>query len=226
MAQAVVGAVPDTNRIPTSFTTTHDTDGLPGWGALDWFRPAGTIVGAPASGTIERTGGSAGSRGTGIYGRNAYLKTDSGQRIFMTHFSDLFVRGRQRVEAGQPLGRVAPYGNASHIHVAVQGAPDRGGKVQLNNEGGGGVTGAVSGAVGGAVDAVTGAPGAAKDAVSGAVDKLNPFDDIAGWASEYGVRGFQIAAGFVLVLVGLVLLGKQLGVPVGGAMSARRMGTQ
>lgn len=206
--------VPTANRIPTSFTTTHNTDGLPGWGALDWFKDAGTIVGAPASGTIERVGGSAGSRGTGIYGRNVYLKTDSGQRLFLTHFSDLFVRGSQRVEAGEPLGRVAPYGNASHIHVAVQGAADKGGKVDI----------AGKGEDDGGIDFLPDwVPGKGKvEAVASTTDTvLNGPADLVRWIGGNWNRIAQVGGGFVLLLVGLLLLGRRLGAELPGPAALR-----
>lgn len=213
MAAAVSGrTVPAPNLLPASFTTDHATDGLPGWGADDWFRPAGTIVGTPVAGTVERTGGAAGSRGGGVYGRSVYLKTDSGQRLFLTHFSEIFVRDRQRLEPGEPLGRVAPYGNASHIHVAAQGAADKGGKVDLY--GGSRNPNPVGRAADAAEDAVRGAVGGAADAAEGAVrgrlvDELKSLFDFGSW----GIRAVQVTGGFVLLLVGLVLLGKQLGVP-------------
>lgn len=211
MAAATLGKVSAGNQFPTSFTTTHDTDGLPGWGALDWFRPAGTVIGTPVGGTIERTGGTSGARGAKIYGRNIYLRTDSGQRLFLTHFSEIFVRDRQRVEPGEPLGRVAPYGNASHIHVAAQGAADKGGKVSLT---GGGGSSAPSGK---GKDVF---PGRGEGVVSGAVDSvLNAPDKWVGdqikglWKGIDLARIAQVGGGFVLLLVGLVLLGRHLGLP-------------
>lgn len=202
-----VGTVPSANLLPAEFTTTHDTDGLPGWGALDWMRPAGTIVGSPVGGTVERTGGSTGTRGAGVYGRNVYLKTDSGQRLFLTHFSDIFVRDRQRVQAGDPLGRVAPYGNASHIHIAAQGAADKGAKVDLEEapSQGGKPDGGTS-----VLDIVTSPFGLGWGRGGKQVSEI---DSVWDWTKEYGVRGVQVTLGFVILIVGLVLLGKHLGAP-------------
>lgn len=217
MAGSGLVSVPETNRMPSSFTTTHKTDGLPGWGALDWFRPAGTIVGLPVGGTVERLSGSAGSSGDKVYGRSLYVRTDEGQRLFLTHFSDLFVRVGQRLGPGDPIGRVAPYGRASHIHVASQGAADRGDKVRLddgqrsgrdprNVEGAGPLPSGGGGIVGGAA-------GAAGGAVGDAVGAVRSVGDLIGWISDPAnlARIAQLLGGSLLLVIGLVLLGRQVG---------------
>jgi hypothetical protein len=110
-------ALPESNILPASFKVTHRTSGAEQYGATDWMRPAGTVFGAPVGGTIYNIHGTPGSRGDGIYGYIAYLKGDNGVTYFMTHFDNVYVRNGQRVQRGTPIGTVAPYGKASHIHV-------------------------------------------------------------------------------------------------------------
>lgn len=126
--------------MPAQFTTNHKTDGLPGWGAWDWSAPAGTVVGSPVSGTIVRLSGDGKRHGT-VYGWNIYIKTDDGRMLFLTHFSTRMVKKGQRIGVGTPLGRVMSYGKASHIHIAVQGAADKGEQVDLSASGAQGQTG-------------------------------------------------------------------------------------
>jgi hypothetical protein len=112
------GHVPKGQIIPATFSRTHETSGLPGYPATDWFKPAGTLVGAPVSGKITRISGGAGSRGSGIYGWNVYITGDDGSQYFLTHFGSLAgLKEGMRIKRGTPMGRVAKYGNASHIHV-------------------------------------------------------------------------------------------------------------
>lgn len=116
-ANVAPNAVQASNILPASFKVTHRTTGAEQYGATDWFRPAGTVFGAPVGGTIYNIHGTPGSRGNGIYGYIAYLKGDNGVTYFLTHFDKVFVRDGQRVQRGTPIGTVAPYGNASHIHI-------------------------------------------------------------------------------------------------------------
>lgn len=108
------------NIIPAAFKVTHQTSGLEEYGATDWFRPAGSVVGAPVDGRIVRVSGGPGTRGKGIYGWSVYIEGDDGSKYFLTHFADLFRRGG-RIRRGQPLGTVADYGQADHIHVGRKG---------------------------------------------------------------------------------------------------------
>lgn len=116
------GHVPQGQIIPSTFKRTHETSGLAGYPATDWFKPAGTLVGAPVSGKITRISGGEGTRGSGIYGWNLYITGDDGSQYFLTHFGSLAgLREGMRIKRGTPLGRVARYGNASHIHVGRRG---------------------------------------------------------------------------------------------------------
>lgn len=219
MAGSAIGTVPPTNWLPSQFTTTHNTDGLAGFGALDWFRPGGEPVGLPVGGVVERVSGRGGQNYSGsVYGRSLWVRTDTGQRLFLTHFADpVFVRPGQRIQAGQPLGRVAPWrSGAPHIHVGVQGAKDSGGKVDLGRATGTGEPSGRPGATflpgGGFVPSddpgfSIGGPGGIGDAVN---DWLIP--DFISWKNA--IRIGEVIGGFLLVLLGLYLAGRRLGVSV------------
>ena len=114
--------------LPERFTPTHQTGGLPGYPAIDVFAHAGTIVGAPTSGTITRLSGhpvTPIATPGGPYGLSCYLTRHDGGIYFLTHFSLLRVHVGQKVVRGTPLGAVADYTRAtggvtpSHIHEGL-----------------------------------------------------------------------------------------------------------
>lgn len=111
--------------LPPTIKTDHATKGLPGYPAYDWYNESGTVVGSPAAGKITRVSGYApgeSSRDPSVYGQSVHLQTDAGGRAFLTHFDKLAVKEGQRVEYGQPLGTVADYGSADHIHYGIASA--------------------------------------------------------------------------------------------------------
>jgi biotin carboxyl carrier protein len=211
--------VPAKNTLPTQFTTTHNTDGLPGYGAFDWFRPAGTIVGSPFSGVVTRgKHGRGGTTGT-IFGYSFNLKSDTGQELFLTHFSDIFVRPGQHVKYGQPLGRVSAWsGGQTHIHIGVKGAKDVGGHVNLGRPVGLDPATRVPptdtpGGVGIIVGGAKGAAGAVGDVVGGITDVVTAPADAIRWIGDNWDRVLEVVGGFVITIAGLYLLARQLGAP-------------
>lgn len=132
--QAVIAdlspAPPATVQLPETFTATHQTDGLPGYPAVDVFAKGGTVVLAPADGVIDKISGhpvTPKATPGGPYGLSCYLARDAGGRYFATHFATLAVTVGQRVKKGQPIGTVADYSKAtggvtpSHIHLGFRG---------------------------------------------------------------------------------------------------------
>jgi len=115
-------------QLPTKFTATHQTDGLPGYPAIDVFAPGGTIALSPAAGTVTRLSGhpvTPTTRPGGPYGLSCYLQRADGATYFLTHFATLHVKVGQKVGQGQPLGTIADYARAtggvtpSHIHEGL-----------------------------------------------------------------------------------------------------------
>ena len=89
--------------------------------AIDIMAPAGTPVVAAAAGRVERLFYSEG--GGGI---TAYVKSEDGRWIYYYAHLQEYAPGLsegQRVERGQPVGRVGSTGNASvrgpHLHFAI-----------------------------------------------------------------------------------------------------------
>ena len=101
---------------------THQTDGLPGYPAIDLFAPAGTPFDAPENGRVVRLSGRGGVSGN-VFGYSVYFQGDSGKTYFITHLAP---GGRPRpgtrVRRGQPLGRVSRWtSGSSHAHVGIHG---------------------------------------------------------------------------------------------------------
>lgn len=229
--------------LPRTIKTTHPTRGLPGYPAYDWFREAGTVVGAPASGKISRVSGDdpANAKTPGIYGRSVYLETDEGGRAFLTHFDKLDVTENQRVERGTPLGTVADYGSADHIHYGIESSRPLGSVVTLGSGGdtegplgrdrlagdtiGGSslLDGLRSGAGGvgswlagdSIVDAAKGIPDVPGNVLDRALD-IPVFGDAVSFFKWVGTprnwqRILEILGGTALALLGVVMLGKASG---------------
>jgi len=100
---------------------THQTDGLPGYPAVDIFAPAGTPFRAPENGRVVRWSGRGGTSGN-VFGYTVYFQGDSGKMYFITHLE----KGRAAVGAhvgkGGVLGRVSPWkSGSSHAHVGIHG---------------------------------------------------------------------------------------------------------
>jgi murein DD-endopeptidase MepM/ murein hydrolase activator NlpD len=89
--------------------------------ALDIMAPRGSLVVAAAEGTVERLHYSAG--GGGI---TAYVRSPDGQWMYYYAHLDSYAPGLalgQRLDRGDPIGRVGSTGNANaawpHLHFAV-----------------------------------------------------------------------------------------------------------
>ncbi len=103
---------------------THQTDGLPGYPAKDFFAPAGASVGCPKDGTIRKLSGHdprEGGNPGGAYGWSIYLESGDGDR-FLTHFGTRAVTLGQKVKRGETIGTVCDAAVArmpsslSHVH--------------------------------------------------------------------------------------------------------------
>lgn len=107
------------------FTPTHQTTGLPGYPAKDFFAKPGTPVLAPQNGKVTKlsghdpkTGGVAG----GAYGWSVYITTSTAV-YFATHFGTRSVKLGQVVKRGDRIGTVCDAAvarmpsSSSHIHL-------------------------------------------------------------------------------------------------------------
>lgn len=109
----------------------HETAGLAGYPAHDWFAPAGAVVVSPVDGVCFKTSGHDPRGGpvpgaAGVYGWSVYLQADDGSKWYMTHLATRSVKVGQRVRRGQALGTVANwhrYGRPDHVHMGVHAAP-------------------------------------------------------------------------------------------------------
>lgn len=107
----------------------HQTDGLPGYPAHDYFAPAGTHAVAPVSGRVIKLSGHDPASGPtngphGPLGWSVYIQGDDGKTYFLTHMGSRNVKVGQKVRQGQIIGTVADYdkyGTPSHIHQGVNG---------------------------------------------------------------------------------------------------------
>jgi murein DD-endopeptidase MepM/ murein hydrolase activator NlpD len=116
----------------------HETAGLAGYPAIDFFAAPGSPVCAPEPGTVQRFSGhdpalgpigpdgNPGGRAAagGPLGWSLYLLGDSGTSYFMTHLDTRTCVVGQRVRTGLQLGTIADYdkwGRSSHVHVGVHG---------------------------------------------------------------------------------------------------------
>jgi hypothetical protein len=98
---------------------THDTDGLPGYPAVDIFAKPGTPFLAPEDGRIIRHSGRGGTSGN-VYGRSIYFRGKSGRTYFITHLTNVAPKGSYRKD--QRIGAVSPWDSGDeHAHVGVKG---------------------------------------------------------------------------------------------------------
>lgn len=113
-------------QLPSHFTPTHETLGLPGFPAVDVFAPAGTPVCSPVTGKVTKLSGhkpTPSSPPGGPYGWSIYLTGREGT-YFLTHFGSRsgIVQLGGCIGRGEVIGRVADYARAtggktpSHIH--------------------------------------------------------------------------------------------------------------
>jgi murein DD-endopeptidase MepM/ murein hydrolase activator NlpD len=109
----------------------HNTDGLAGYPAIDFFAAPGSPVIAPESGRIERFSGHDPAEGPplgvgGPLGWSIYLRGNSGTTYFMTHLGTRTVKVGQVVGEADKIGTVADYDKYagkgfSHCHCGVHG---------------------------------------------------------------------------------------------------------
>jgi hypothetical protein len=108
--------------------TTHDTDGLKGYPAVDIFAAPGTPFRAPERGRIVRISGHPGKTDGNVFGQSIYFQGVSGRKYFITHLGS--VREKGRYDAGSILGTVSAWsGGSSHAHVGwnddnLKGSPN------------------------------------------------------------------------------------------------------
>jgi hypothetical protein len=105
----------------------HETEGLPGYPAYDFFANAGDPVIACESGIIHKLSGHDPNLPPplgphGPYAWSLYLKGDSGSDYYYTHLKTRSVGLGQRVQIGEQVATVAnylQYGTANHVHLGV-----------------------------------------------------------------------------------------------------------
>ena len=108
----------------------HETEGLPGYPALDFLGPAEASVLAFEAATVERFSGHDPAQGPvegihGPFGWSVYLRAASGVDYYVTHLGSRVVNVGDSVKGGQQIGTVADYahfGGTNHAHVGVHGA--------------------------------------------------------------------------------------------------------
>lgn len=116
-------------QLSKAFSPTHPTGGLDGYPAIDEFAAPGTVVLAPAAGTIRKLSGknpALGGKPGGAYGWSLYLLRADGREHFLTHMGSRFVTTGQKVARGEPIGTVCSArvvgspASSSHIHNGLR----------------------------------------------------------------------------------------------------------
>ena len=118
---------PIPKNLLTSISGEHETMGLPGYPAHDYFAPAGTPAVAPVDGTVSRLSGHPPGEGPtegphGPFGWSVYISGDNGHSYYLTHLGSRTVSVGEQVKLGEPIGTVgdyARYGTPSHIHMGI-----------------------------------------------------------------------------------------------------------
>lgn len=112
------GRKPKTGITYRGQRSTHDTDGLAGFPAVDIFAKPGTAFLAPEAGRVVRLSGSGGTSGQ-VYGYSVYFIGESGRVYFITHLN--YRRAPVgSYKQGQVLGTVSAWsGGSPHAHVGV-----------------------------------------------------------------------------------------------------------
>lgn len=111
----------------TSEGALHQTSGLAGYPAHDFFAPAGSPAVAPVTGKVVRFSGHDPAAGPtdgphGPFGYSVYIQGDDGKSYYLTHMGSRSIKVGQTVKAGQVIGTVGNYakwGGANHIHMGV-----------------------------------------------------------------------------------------------------------
>lgn len=131
--QASNGALPNTfagSPVPGQrpVPATHQTAGLAGFPAVDYFAKAGTPCVSPVTGKVTRLSGHDPKNGPtngphGPFGWSVYIE-GGGKTYFLTHMGSRTVRVGQSVRQGEQIGTVGNYvrwGGTDHIHQGVKG---------------------------------------------------------------------------------------------------------
>lgn len=111
----------------TSVGGEHQTEGLPGYPAHDFFAPSGSPVVAPVTGRVVKLSGHDPAEGPvegphGPLGWSVYIEAPDGHTYYLTHLGSRSVHLGQTIKAGQRIGSVADYakyGTPSHVHMGV-----------------------------------------------------------------------------------------------------------
>lgn len=106
-------------QLPASFKITHQTAGLPGFGAVDLFRDPGTPVLAAEDGVLVWPHQIVWDAAKRVGGWAFYFQGVSGNTFFDAHLAEVVPAGRYR--KGDLVGTVAPVPHGwwpSHIHHA------------------------------------------------------------------------------------------------------------
>ena len=210
--------------------------------------PAGTPVYSWDNLQVVRISGGSGSRGSDIGGWNVYLQDHTGHQYFMTHVENLRVKVGMVLRPGQPIAQVGRYaGMATHTHIGYTGGDPvdvLGLQPNFIFTPGGAIAGSTviqqrearlpKAKSGGAPLANVPVLGSAGRAAIGGLDwVLSPVDSAIGaakspldalnWIGGNWDRVAEVAAGFILVLVGLIQMSRAMGLGVPGAKLATKM---
>lgn len=106
-------------QLPTQQKTTHQTSGLGGFPAQDWFGKPGTAILAPENGRIVRHSGSGGTSGQ-VYGWSLYFDgAQTGNLYYITHLAWRAPLGAYK--RGDVIGTISAWsGGAPHAHVGIK----------------------------------------------------------------------------------------------------------
>lgn len=150
------------------------------------------------------------STGSGVNdGSTVFATGSSGEHFAFLHLAPTKLpRAGERIPAGAEFAVLGDKtAGGPHLHFATR---DQDPVAYLRNDVGTGTPNPAQGKGGPRGNAAT-------DSGTHLPFDINPFDNLWGWITEYGVRGLQVLGGFTLLLVGLVLLGRRAGVAaVGG----------
>jgi TP901 family phage tail tape measure protein len=115
VAGTMVGGI----ALPTAQKPTHQTAGLSGYPAVDYFGKPGTPVRAPEDGRVVMHSGKGGTSGQ-VYGWSLYYVGDqTGNTYFITHLAAKRAK-LGRYKKGAVLGFVSAWdGGAPHVHVGI-----------------------------------------------------------------------------------------------------------
>ncbi len=120
-------------QLPAVFKPTHQTEGLPGFPAVDCFAAGGTPVCCEFAGTVVKLSGHPPTptvKPGGPYGWSIYIRNPKGT-YYLTHFGSRAagLKVGSKVKKGEIIGRVANYLKAthgvtpSHIHEGHHAGP-------------------------------------------------------------------------------------------------------